>query len=138
MVGASKAAIDFSNQVLTTVSTLVVALAGFYFGSKSVAQAQGVNPEVSISLDPESPFTYKLTGKDDKVKITATTKPGNEIVKAEIIDDDGNKGSIRALSENEFEYKPPEVAAPTEVALKFYLLKYPNDIEEWKITINPK
>jgi hypothetical protein len=138
LVDPSAAAIDFSKQVLTTVSTLVVALAGFYFGTRSVAQAQQSKPEISILLDPKDPYKYKLTGKDDKVKITVTAKPGNEVIKAEIKDNNGKKGSIRPLSENEFEYTPPVVTDETTVILKFYLLKYPGDIEELRITIQPQ
>jgi len=133
----SAAAIDFSKQVLTTVSTLVVALAGFYFGTRSVAQAQQSKPEVSISLDPKSPYT--LPENKTEVKITATTEPGNEIAKAEIGDDDGKKGSIRKLGDNEFEYKPPpRVANEITVTLRFYLLNYPGDIEDWIIKIPPQ
>jgi hypothetical protein len=37
----SAASVDFAKQVLTTVSTLVVAVAGFYFGSRAVKSARG-------------------------------------------------------------------------------------------------
>jgi len=36
-----EAAVDLAQQILTTVSTLVVAVAGFYFGTRSVLAAQG-------------------------------------------------------------------------------------------------
>ena len=45
---------DFAKQILTTVSTLVVAVAGFYFGSRSVATARGV-------VEPSSPVIRGIT-----------------------------------------------------------------------------
>ena len=131
---ASDAAIDFSNQVLTTVSTLVVALAGFYFGTKAVAQAQQTEPKVKIIIDPKSPYTLK-TG-ETSVKITVDADPGDEVVKAEIRGDDGKKGSIVKLNDREFEYTPP--SPPHDVItvdVDFYLQKYPSDKETWRITI---
>jgi hypothetical protein len=41
-VEKSEASVDFAKQILTTVSTLVVAVAGFYFGTRAVAAARGV------------------------------------------------------------------------------------------------
>ncbi len=139
----SQAAVDFSKQVLTTVSTLVVALAGFYFGTRSVAQAQqSTEPEVSITLDPKDPKTFTPKGADDTLKITVTAKPDNEVIKAEIKNDRGpeESGTIRPLSPNQFEYKPPPVTAATgakTVTLRFYLVKYSGDVEELNITIQP-
>ena len=41
IMGPSEVLQDFSMQTLTTVSTLVVAVAGFYFGTRSVEVAKG-------------------------------------------------------------------------------------------------
>jgi hypothetical protein len=49
----SQAQRDFSSQTLTTVSTLVVALAGFYFGTKAVSTAKGT-PEEKEKLTIQS------------------------------------------------------------------------------------
>jgi hypothetical protein len=40
-VEKSEASVDFAKQILTTVSTLVVAVAGFYFGTRAVTAARG-------------------------------------------------------------------------------------------------
>ena len=40
---------DFAKQILTTVSTLVVAVAGFYFGTRAVAVARS---DVSVTSEP--------------------------------------------------------------------------------------
>ncbi len=48
---------DFAKQILTTVSTLVVALAGFYFGAKSVVAPRGEKiPSVPVisKIDPDN------------------------------------------------------------------------------------
>jgi hypothetical protein len=64
---------DIAKQIITTVSTLVVAVAGFYFGSKAVAAAKSESPSMidpvirSISPDAfkrEEEFEFKITGKN--------------------------------------------------------------------------
>jgi hypothetical protein len=93
----SQAQRDFSTQVLTTVSTLVVALAGFYFGTKSVAQAQKSQepPEANLRFDPLSPANFQLKGKleEDKLTIKVKTTPENEVIDFEIKDDKGKEQS---------------------------------------------
>ena len=56
------------------------------------------------------------------------------------IKDDDKKGTLGTISQNknEFEYTPPAVTKETTVTLQFYLEKYPDDVEEWVITIKPK
>ena len=52
----SETAQDLAQQVITTVSTLVVAVAGFYFGTSAVKTAQGVTERASLRvLRPKSP-----------------------------------------------------------------------------------
>lgn len=58
-VEGSEASEDFAEQMLTTVSTLVVAVAGFYFGSRAVAAARGV-------AAPSSPVIRSITPNDGK------------------------------------------------------------------------
>ena len=41
-IEGSEASEDFAEQMLTTIGTLVVAVAGFYFGTRAVATARGV------------------------------------------------------------------------------------------------
>jgi hypothetical protein len=47
---SSKTGDDIAKQIITTVSTLVVAVAGFYFGTKSVATARGGLPGISVPV----------------------------------------------------------------------------------------
>ena len=142
----SAAAIDFSKQVLTTVSTLVVALAGFYFGTRSVAQAQKSTepPEVSLSISPESPASLNLTGKpdEDKLRIAITTTPENETITYRIKDEkEGtDSGKIeRSDNPNEFIYSPPaNVKSLIEVTLRFWMNRYPGDVKELIVKVKPK
>jgi hypothetical protein len=72
-VGQSEASEDFASQLLTTVSTLVVAVAGFYFGTRAVAVARGeAVPSLPVirSIDPdngeqrEEPYDITISGKN--------------------------------------------------------------------------
>jgi hypothetical protein len=83
-VSLPPAAQDFGLQLLTTVSTLVVAVAGFYFGSQSVAQASKAarSGQSASSLELLTPAPYtSLTEAGDpptwqSVPITLAVSPG--------------------------------------------------------------
>ncbi len=60
---------EMAIQILTTVSTLVVAVAGFYFGTKSVAVARRVPvPEAPILFNDISP-QRETSGKTVEIKV---------------------------------------------------------------------
>lgn len=61
---------DFAKQLLTTISTLVVAVAGFYFGTRAVSVARGAEA-------PVQPVIRKLTPPEGK--------QGEEFPMAEIL-----------------------------------------------------
>jgi hypothetical protein len=70
---------DFAKQMLTTMGTLVVAVAGFYFGTQSVSTAKGVvapvQPQIrSISIDPKDGSIPGANEEDKKVKATIAGK----------------------------------------------------------------
>jgi hypothetical protein len=103
--GTSEAMIDFAKQTLTTLSTLVVALAAFYFGTRSVAQAQKTQATVSLTITPDSPFELKLDDMEKIDPIKVVTIPKNELVEFSIEGD--LKGNInRSSTPNEFSYEP--------------------------------
>lgn len=104
---------DFGLQLLTTVSTLVVAVSGFYFGSKSVAAARAavgpgtvVDSGGSISVvSPTSPFTLVKAGaKFSPVDIKIAVTPSFLRVDAEVI---GN-GTVAASSADTFTFTPDD------------------------------
>ena len=79
----SQAQRDFSSQVLTTVSTLVVALAGFYFGTKAVDSAKGkettesqlsIKPEGSVKIKPDDILPITVESSPENTKINTTLK----------------------------------------------------------------
>ncbi|MEJ2241953.1 MAG: hypothetical protein P8Y18_07405 [Candidatus Bathyarchaeota archaeon] len=119
---------DFSLQTLTTISTLVVAVAGFYFGAKAVSVARG-EEEPEISVNPSGTRTLK---KSDKQPITVKPKPDTEGYKSEIIGD-----TAEALEQHgdSFTYTPTKAKAKDTVTIKFSLKKYPEVSEELKLTI---
>lgn len=141
-VGPSKAAVDFSMQVLTTVSTLVVALAGFYFGTRSVAQAQKSTepPEASLSFDPSSPAELQLEKtpkkpEENTLPITIKTTPENEVITYRQPD----QGTIERTDDpNKFVYKPPaSVTEAFTVKLRFWMVRYSGDVEELEVSVKP-
>ena len=55
LIGPTQASVDIAKQIITTVSTLVVAVAGFYFGTRAVSTASGVtaiSDPVIRKIDP--------------------------------------------------------------------------------------
>jgi len=87
-IARTAASVDFAKQILTTVSTLVVAVAGFYFGSKSVAVARGVTvPSLPVirSIDPNEGKKGKevdvtILGKNfESPKVAKLVKDSEEI-----------------------------------------------------------
>ena len=101
----SQAQKDFSTQTLTTVSTLVVALAGFYFGTKAVATAQGreeKEPEYGLTITPEGEMEYQ---EDKTLYIEVETEPKGEKFKFTVDGDKPESVRIGRVS-NEFTYTP--------------------------------
>ena len=98
----SQAQKDFSTQALTTVSTLVVALAGFYFGTKAVeaAKEKTVNEEEPLRINPSG----KLKLKDKApVHIVVNTNPKTEKVNA-IVKGDPQVSKIEPSKDNSCVY----------------------------------
>jgi hypothetical protein len=99
---------EFSVQTLATVSTLVVALAGFYFGTKAVETARGVEKEPesgeSLTLTPEGEIEYE---KDKLITFKVETKPKGENFKFTV---DGDKREAVQIGDtsNELKYTPIE------------------------------
>lgn len=130
-----RASEDFAKQVLTTISTLVVAIAGFYFGTRAVAVARGAveKPKLRI-LGPDSPAPMPKEG--EKLSIKIETTPEGEAVTWEIQGDD--EGALVQVKPDEFEYMRGPKPEDT-VALKFALRKHPEvPAEELKVEKPPE
>ena len=68
----NEASEDLAKQVLTTVSTLVVAISGFYFGTRSATTAQ--KDETKPTLKLISPATHKVKLKTDDESVPSASK----------------------------------------------------------------
>lgn len=93
-VGQSEASEDFASQILTTASTLVVAIAGFYFGTRAVAAARGeAVPSLPVirSIDPdngeqrEEPYDITISGKNFESPKEVKLVRGSEEMKGDNI-----------------------------------------------------
>jgi uncharacterized membrane protein len=136
---ATEDQVMFAQQILTTVATLVVAVAGFYFGTKAVQTAKGVVEEKpTLNINYASPVDLNLNVQNELL-IKVETTPRNEAISWKI--DDEKKGSITPIKPNEFRYKAHEkdkIADKTVVTLTFGLVKYPSITKELEVNIiNP-
>jgi hypothetical protein len=130
----SQASEDFAKQILTTVSTLVVAVAGFYFGSRAVATAKEMPFRPNLRLiSPTSPHTLS---KDTQLTIRLETEPPGLVIEGRV--NGVEEASLQTIPHrhNEFVYKPLPELTSKSVVLNFFLATYPNVTEELKI--NPE
>jgi hypothetical protein len=129
----SQAQRDFSSQTLTTVSTLVVALAGFYFGTKAVATAKGEKSEeteYSLTINPEGGVTYE---KDKPLKIKVNTEPEGEVFKAKV---DGDKKESLVIGESSDEYVYSPIARTKNIVdITFALKEKPEVTKKLSVTV---
>ena len=129
---ASEAQVDFSKQVLTTVSTLVVAVAGFYFGTRSVLAAKAEKERPMLLINPSGSKEWKLG--DPPLIIAIETFPEDEKVSFKI--DDPLKGSI-TLEEDQFKLTPTNCKAGDKINLTFALAKNPEVQQTIEVTVMP-
>jgi hypothetical protein len=99
---------DLATQLLTTISTLVVAVAGFYFGAKSVREgaragaeaAMGGTSEVAAAPSPTTPGPG-----------AAEEAPGEEVDEATAY---GEQSPVTGLSATDIEQQPEQPEPPTD------------------------
>ena len=130
LIEPSEESVRFAQQILTTVSTLVVAVSSFYFGSRSVEVARRAveTPNLRV-ISPTSPAKLvKDEGKELPIKVEAT--PENEPINWDIKKDD--KGSLVQVKPYEFIYtrgpSPEDI-----VTLTFKLRNYPDVTAELEV-----
>jgi hypothetical protein len=100
----SQAQRDFSSQTLTTVSTLVVALAGFYFGTKAVSTAKSTEPEEEqLKTNPSGTIKAK---KGVAVPIIVESNPANEKINFDVKGDDNSTLKQSDKVSNFYEFVP--------------------------------
>ncbi|GAF90533.1 unnamed protein product, partial [marine sediment metagenome] len=123
----STEAIRFAQQILTTMSTLVVAVSGFYFGSKSVSvDKPAVEPFNIRVISPSKPaFLPNIPGEEMPIKIEVI--PIGEAVRW-IVDGDTQESLVQTKL-YEFIYTRGQSAKDT-VTLTFSLVKNPDKVDE--------
>jgi hypothetical protein len=116
--------VKFGQQILTTVATLVVAVAGFYFGTRAVQVAQRAAEVASLKvLAPSSPAKLSKT-KGKELTIDLQTTPEGEAIQWDKPEGDAD-GTLVQVKPNQFKYTRGS-SAEDRVALKFKLAKYPD------------
>jgi hypothetical protein len=65
----NQSSVDIAKQIITTVSTLVVAIAGFYFGTKAVSVAKGAVEISSPVIRRVEPLELKVGDNEKEIKI---------------------------------------------------------------------
>lgn len=118
--------IQFGLQILTTVATLVVAVAGFYFGTRAVQVARGAAEVPTLTvLTPISPTTLDTTpGKELIIKLQTT--PEDEAIQWDKPEGDDD-GTLVQEKPNQFKYTRGSKVQPGNlVTLNFKLAKYPD------------
>ena len=123
---AKSSAIDIAKQLVTTVATLAVSVAGFYFGAASVtaaARAVGrVEPKVNV-LSPTGPQTLPRDGSAELADIRLGSEPPGQALSWKIIGD--NDGKLFQSAPNVFTYRRG-TAASDVVTLEFSLQSNPD------------
>lgn len=126
----SEEQIRFAQQMLTTVSTLVVAVAGFYFGTRSVEAARRAVEQPSLRVVRPTPPAELAETKGEKLTIKLETTPRGEAITWRIEGDDD--GSLYQVDPYEFLYE--RGSKPDDpVTLKFALYKHPDVAKELKV-----
>jgi hypothetical protein len=122
-VEAAQGRREFAQQLLTTVGTLAVAVAGFYFGTRSVEAAQGAVADTrrqAIKVAwPRSPAPLdKKPGAELAAIIVETMPPDRRIVS--FIAEGDDDGVLEQRPSGEFRYQRGSAAEP-RVVLAFVL-----------------
>jgi hypothetical protein len=128
---------NFALQTLTTVSTLVVAIAAFYFGAKSVAAARGAVKTAEIKrITPKSPFELNTDEQQVLYPIIVETEPEDEDVKETV----GKEfGELTSTKHHEYKFKPSDKLKDGDsVTLTFQLANHPKTSKELEVKIKKK
>ena len=144
LIQRSEESVDLAQQLLATVSTLVVAVAAFYFGAQSVSQAwrrasnggAGEPPDLQI-VSPSNGRTPERgpDGTLPALPITVKATPAGEKVRG-IVDPEG-AGTLdpESSTEGSFVFKPAPNAPPGVTKIRFWLVNTPDKEAVLEVTI---
>jgi len=124
-------AIKFAQQILTTVSTLVVAVAGFYFGAKTSSVQPSPTSAVTLRIvSPSEPFVSLPKEKGASLSIRTESTPAGLAVEGKIEGD--REGTLKQVRHDQFEYK--RGGSPSDmVILRFFIASRPEVSAELKV-----
>lgn len=139
MVGSSDAATrsasaDVAKQLVTTVSTLAVSVAGFYFGTSSVAAAARAVTRGQPALTVVSPSQPAIMAKDpaaEPLEIRLIAVPGDQAIASRVMGD--ADAQVVQTSPGTFVYRRGPAPADT-VIIEFYLVASPDIRAQVEIT----
>ena len=129
-----RASEDLARQLLTTVGTLVVALASFYFGSNTLAPFTGAPAAAAKSIaitNPTSPAVLEMKRDARLSGIQVTTVPPNQPIEWEIEGDTG--GRLVQEGPGVFSYTRGPDEQPRTVILRFRLVDRPDVTAQLRI-----
>ena len=128
----------FAQQLLTTLSTLVTAIAAFYFGQKSLEAAREAVKKPTLEITKPTSLTLDLNVKaEETLSIEVKTTPADEKVTWEIAGDKSD--NLSSTKPNEFKYKPSkDLADGSVVTITFSLAKHEDVSKKLKINIKNK
>lgn len=116
--------ISIANNIVTTVGTLVVALAGFYFGTRAVTVARGEEAPTLTLVSPTTK-THELAAADKQLKIVLKPTPEGEGITWETPPEGDKEGRLVQDEPNRFTYEPDKDFKGT-ATLRFKLSRYPD------------
>lgn len=112
---------SFAQQTLTTVSTLVEAVAAFYFGAKSVEVAKEAVATPKLEITPSEEIEMDIKKKEKKIMVETT--PRDEKISWKVSGD--KPEALVQIKPDEFKYKASEdLKDGAIVILAFTLAKY--------------
>ncbi|HYX09674.1 MAG TPA: hypothetical protein VE912_23300 [Bacteroidales bacterium] len=124
---------DFAKQVITIISTLLVAISGFYFGakvSKQQSSSESESPSLNI-ISPETPVNLTNPPYDplnaEPILIITETKPPGLAIKKNIAGDDPK--SLETVDYNKFRYSPSKIP-DGNVIISLKLASHPEILKE--------
>jgi len=121
---------DFVLQTQTTISTLVVAVAGFYFGTRAVQVAQGSKTTAELFIEPSNAANVK---NGESLTIVVKPTPTDVAVVASIENDTSNT----LVQEDSFRWKyTPSINKGKTATITFKMPIY-DDVspKELKVTV---
>jgi hypothetical protein len=129
--------VKFAQQILTTVSTLVVAVAGFYFGTRSAQEARGVSGQPSASLrilKPDSRVVELDKTADTELAIELEAR--GAAISWETPPEGDTDGSVVQEKPGKFTYKRGKEADQI-VTLRFCLVDH-SEVKPEEIVVKSK